>query len=209
MSSTCSTRKKLMTARAHELTRVPFKTSRLLEFCSRRELVNQTGHRETEWPLVILKELIDNSLDACEEAGIAPTISVSVEGGQIVVADNGPGIPAGTVKDVLDYEYRVSSREAYCSPTRGAQGNALKTVVAMGYALTETRGDTMVEALGVAHSIGFRVDQIRQMPRIDLVRGRSIVRNGTRITVQWPDLAAQSWKMRSRDSYKWRKISHG
>jgi hypothetical protein len=136
-----------------------------------------------------LKELVDNALDACEEAGIAPTISVSVEGDQIVVADNGPGIPAETVKDVLDYEYRVSSREAYCSPTRGAQGNALKTIVAMGYALTETCGDTRVEAGGVAHSIGFRVDQIRQMPRIDHVRGTSLVRNGTRISVQWPDLA--------------------
>jgi hypothetical protein len=37
------------------------------------------------------------------------------------------GIAPQTVADVLDYAVRVSSREAYVSPTRGAQGNALKT----------------------------------------------------------------------------------
>jgi|SoiMethySBSTD1v2_1073268.scaffolds.fasta_scaffold3053285_1 hypothetical protein len=37
------------------LKRVPFVVSRLMEFCTRRELVNQTGHDIFEWPLVILK----------------------------------------------------------------------------------------------------------------------------------------------------------
>jgi hypothetical protein len=44
-----------------KLKRVPFTVSRLMEFCTKRELVNQTGHDFTEWPLVVLKELIDNS----------------------------------------------------------------------------------------------------------------------------------------------------
>jgi hypothetical protein len=51
-----------------KLTRVPFHVSRLMEFCTERELVNQTGHNAWEWPLVVLKELVDNGLDACEEA---------------------------------------------------------------------------------------------------------------------------------------------
>jgi hypothetical protein len=51
-----------------KLTRVPFTVSRLMEFCTRRELVNQTGHEVHEWPLVVLKELVDNALDAAEEA---------------------------------------------------------------------------------------------------------------------------------------------
>jgi hypothetical protein len=41
------------------LIRVPFKVSRLMEFCNRRELTNQTGHDVWEWPLVVLKELVD------------------------------------------------------------------------------------------------------------------------------------------------------
>ena len=80
---------------------------------------------------MILKELIDNSLDACEEAGTKPMIAVQVDDTGITVADNGPGIPERTIEDVLDFTIRVSSREAYVAPDRGAQGNALKTLVAI------------------------------------------------------------------------------
>ena len=38
--------------------------SRLLDFASGKELVAQTGHGESEWPLLALKELVDNALDA-------------------------------------------------------------------------------------------------------------------------------------------------
>jgi hypothetical protein len=48
------------------------KASRLLEFCSQKELVLQTGHSVDQWPLVLVKELFDNALDAAEEAGTAP-----------------------------------------------------------------------------------------------------------------------------------------
>jgi len=68
-----------------KITRVPFTVSRLMEFCNRRELINQTGHDVYEWPLVACKETIDNSLDAAEEAGIAPVISVTVKRGSIVI----------------------------------------------------------------------------------------------------------------------------
>jgi Histidine kinase-, DNA gyrase B-, and HSP90-like ATPase len=144
------------------LTRVPFTVSRLMEFCTRRELVNQTGHDVIEWALVMLKELVDNAIDACEEAEIAPVISVTVEGGSIVIEDNGSGIPAKTIEGVLDYSVRVSSREAYVSPTRGAQGNALQTILPMAYVLDERHGEdasgkTTIEAHGIAHHIEFSV----------------------------------------------------
>lgn len=154
-----------------KLTRVPFTVSRLMEFCTRRELVNQTGHDVYEWPLVAVKELTDNALDACEESGIQPVISIAVDGCSIVIQDNGPGLPEKTIKAVLDYSVRVSSREAYCSPTRGAQGNALKTLLPMGYVLNERLGEeasgkTIIEAHGIAHQITFAVDHIRQEPKI-------------------------------------------
>ena len=64
----------LVMAAVPTLERTTFRTSRLLEFCSRKELVAQTGHEPDAWPLVVLKELVDNALDACEEAGVAPEI---------------------------------------------------------------------------------------------------------------------------------------
>lgn len=174
-----------------KLTRVPFTVSRLMEFCTRRELVNQTGHDVYEWPLVVVKEVVDNALDACEEAEIAPVISIAVKGASIVIKDNGPGIPAKTIDGVLDYNIRVSSREAYASPTRGAQGNALKTILPMDYVLNNHHGEaasgkTIIEANGLAHHITFAVDHIKQEPKIEHTTKPSSVIRGTRITVNLP-----------------------
>lgn len=37
--------------------------SRLMEFCTEKELQNQTGHHVEEWPKVVTKEVMDNALD--------------------------------------------------------------------------------------------------------------------------------------------------
>ncbi len=72
------------------------------------------------------------------------------------------------------------------SPTRGAQGNALKTLLAMPFALDGERGETTIESQGVAHRITFSIDPIRQEPRIVRVCEGSLVKSGTRIAVSWP-----------------------
>jgi DNA topoisomerase VI subunit B len=178
-----------VTKREPALQRETFRTSRLLDFASEKELVAQTGHRREVWPLVILKELVDNAIDACEEAGVAPEIAITVDKTGIAVADNGPGIPADTVKHVLDFTVRVSSREAYVSPTRGAQGNALKTVVAMPFVLDGRRGRVEIEARGIRHAITFEVDQVRQEPVIRHEQAQSNVNKGTVVRVPWRNLA--------------------
>ncbi len=69
-----------------------FETDRTMEFFSEKELQMQVGTQRQNWPLAILKELIDNSLDACESAGVSPEISITVEKNALRVEDNGPGI---------------------------------------------------------------------------------------------------------------------
>ncbi len=178
-----------MTAAVVRLDRTTLRTSRLLDFCSRKELIAQTGHQPDAWPLVILKELIDNALDACEEAGVAPEITVQVDDTGITVADNGPGIPGSTIEDVLDFTIRVSSREAYVAPDRGAQGNALKTLVAMPFVLDGERGRVDIAAKGIKHRIIFSIDAIRQVPVIAHKTQEVKEKEGTEIRVHWPDLA--------------------
>ena len=95
-----------------------------MEFCTERELENQTGHsalRMAAW--WSRKELIDNALDACEEAEVAPEIAVIVEKDAIIVEDNGGGIDAETIASVLDYTIRVSSPRGLCraDPRRAGQ----------------------------------------------------------------------------------------
>ena len=53
----------------------------------------------------------------------------------LTVADNGAGIPRATVQRILNFATRTSDKAVYRSPTRGAQGNALKTVLGIPWAL--------------------------------------------------------------------------
>jgi DNA topoisomerase VI subunit B len=205
-----------------KLTRVAFSVSRLMEFCTKRELQNQTGHSVDDWPLVVGKELIDNSLDAAEEAEIAPVISVVVKPGAITIQDNGAGIATETITSILDYTIRVSSREAYVSPTRGAQGNALKTILAMAYVLdreqehgygndtinNDAAGVTIIETRGLKHCIEFRVDHINNQPKITHTTAPSKITVGTKVTIKWPpklDLLKQAERQFKMlvESYAW------
>jgi DNA topoisomerase VI subunit B len=136
---------------------------------------------------------MDNALDAAEESEVAPVVSITVEPGSITIQDNGPGIKTSTIKAILDYTVRVSSREAYVSPTRGAQGNALKTILAMGYVLdrkigrgADAVGVTIIEARGIRHHIEFRVDHVNNEPRITHTTAPSSIHVGTKVTIQWP-----------------------
>ncbi len=152
------------------LERTTFETSRASEYFDARELAAQTGQPRENFAAVVLKELVDNALDACEtassessaEAGTAaPEIGVEIgeEDGSIhlAVSDNGRGISPETVRRVLDYETSTSDKAAYRSPTRGAQGNALKTVLGIPHALGGGES-VIIEARGVKHTIQAWVD---------------------------------------------------
>ncbi len=139
-----------------KLQRTTFETSRAAEYFDVRQLSALVGVSQGEFASVCLKELVDNSLDASETAGVPPLVGVSVEREdgliRLSVSDNGPGIPAEVVGKVLDYNVRVSDKAAYRSPTRGAQGNALKTVIGIPYSLG-SREPVVIAARGVRHTI--------------------------------------------------------
>ena len=173
------------------LARETFRTSRLLEYFSEKELTLQTGHERDRWPEVVVKELIDNALDACEEAGTLPEITLAIDENTISVQDNGPGLSGSIIDSILDYSLRASSKDAYISPTRGAQGNALKTVVAIPYVLSGCQhGEISITNKGQRHRIVVTVDRIAQEPTIQpTVERDGLVKTGTRVTVTWPDSA--------------------
>jgi hypothetical protein len=50
----------------HINTRETFSVSRSMEYFTVAELVRQSGHNQSNWPILILKELLDNNLDARE-----------------------------------------------------------------------------------------------------------------------------------------------
>lgn len=167
------------------LTRSTFRTSREMDFFSAKELTTQTGHGVDEWPLVFLKETIDNALDACEEADTAPQIDVTADAGGMSVSDNGPGLPADTIAGALDFTVRISNREMYVAPDRGAQGNALKTLLSMPYVVDPDGGRLVIASHGVRHEIVCRADPVSQRPVISDIKGDSNGRVGTHVAMTW------------------------
>jgi DNA topoisomerase VI subunit B len=169
-----------------KLARTTFQTSREMDFFSEKELVTQTGHDRSEWPLVIVKELTDNGLDGCEDADIAPVIKVTADARGITVADNGPGLPELTLKGAMDFSVRTSDKEAYVSPCRGAQGNALKTLIPMPVVIDADYGKLIVEAHGKRHIIRCRVDPISQRVAVqdDVTKMQT---RGTTVRLEWSE----------------------
>ncbi len=99
--------------------------------------------------LTTLKEAVDNSLDACEESGILPELSVSIQkvgaGAsrntdlvEISVEDNGPGLDADDLPKVFG-EYLASSKFGRGRCSRGQQGIGISAATTWAQ-LTNAKG---------------------------------------------------------------------
>jgi len=181
------------------LNRETFETSRELEYFSEKELRAQIGHDTNFWPVAILRELIDNSLDACEKSSTAPVIEIEITDDYMQVADNGPGIPIDIIKKSQDYLCRVSDKSYYVAPTRGQMGNALKVVYAAPFVLDpENPGYVEIGSHGELHHISITLDRILGKPVMkDTVS--DFVRNGTFVKINSTCLLSLS---NNDDSYK-------
>jgi signal transduction histidine kinase len=87
--------------RSNTFARKVFRASRLTDFATIDELIKQTGQPVPNWPLVVVKELVDNALDDAEKTGVAPEIEIAVTNTSITVADQGSGIAPATVKAIF------------------------------------------------------------------------------------------------------------
>jgi DNA topoisomerase VI subunit B len=179
------------TGAASNFARVPFTTSRELEFFTESELTTQIGYRKGLWPIVLIKELIDNAIDACETAGTgAIEIVVQLDKDSISVSDNGPGLRGKIIKGVVDYRSRISDKKHYIAPTRGQLGNALKCVVAAPFVATGNTSLIEIAARGRRYTIEIQLDRIAQRPKIACTRTSEPSGIGTILTVHWPGVAS-------------------
>ncbi|ACA58973.1 hypothetical protein [Candidatus Desulforudis audaxviator] len=96
--------------------------------------------------------------------------------------DNDPGIKPEVVRRILDFNVRVSDKAVYRSPTRGAQGNGLKTVLGIPYALG-SNAPVLIEGQGIRHVIRAWADPAGNV-RVDHREEQSDVARGTRFTVR-------------------------
>ncbi|MGA2256329.1 MAG: ATP-binding protein [Thermoguttaceae bacterium] len=154
-----------------------FCTSRLLDSLgSKEEWQRQSGYSMENAARGALKELLDNSLDACEEIGVPPVVTVTLDATGLAVQDNGSGIAPETINSMLDFSVRPSSRAGRCSPTRGQQGNGGQTMLALAFLLG---GYSEISSHGVTHKIDIVLDRIAQKPIATVTKTESTIQNGT------------------------------
>ncbi|MDD4274943.1 MAG: hypothetical protein PHG14_14600 [Desulfobacter postgatei] len=170
--------------------RTHFIQSRQMDFFTTAELTKQMGTSPNLWWITLVKELIDNSLDAAESVGIDPVISVTIDEDSFSIQDNGPGIPDKVIEGSIDYGVRVSDKNLYVSPSRGRQGNALMCLYAVPFCLNGKQARVDIHANGTCHQIDISLNQILQQPEVIDTKSKSdFIENGTFIKIHDVDLA--------------------
>ncbi len=117
--------------------------------------------------LTAVKEAVDNSLDACEEAGILPDIAVEIaptgeERFRVAVEDNGPGIVKEQIPKVFG-KLLYGSKFHKLSQTRGQQGIGISAACMYGQ-LTTGKPVRIVSRTGKkkpAYEIWMSIDTVR------------------------------------------------
>lgn len=120
--------------------------------------------------LTTVKEAVDNSLDACEEAGILPEIEVEITelGGdryRVSVEDNGPGIVKAQIPKVFG-KLLYGSKFHRLKQSRGQQGIGISAAVMYGQ-LTTGRPARVLSRTGPrkqAHEFQIRIDTRNNAP---------------------------------------------
>ncbi len=156
--------------------------------------------------LTAVKEAVDNSLDACEEAGILPEISVEIlpvaeDRFRVAIEDNGPGIVKDQIGKVFG-KLLYGSKFHKLSQTRGQQGIGISAAVMYGQLTTgkPARIVSRTSKKSKAHEFLLSVDTARNKP--DVHDEREIEwepEHGTRVEIEME--ARYQKGLRSVDMY--------
>ena len=160
-------------------------TSSTAEYFSKN--LQQVGFSsQTKATLTTLKEAVDNALDACEEAGILPEVSVFIEkvgpGSlknadqiRIRVEDNGPGIEPDDVPKVFG-EYLASSKFGRGRCSRGQQGIGISAATTWAQLTSATGARVVTKTKNMRKAISCVVE-------VDIKHNRGAMKN--RETIDW------------------------
>ena len=140
--------------------------------------------------LTTVKEAVDNSLDACEEARILPEISVEIiEMGEdryrILVEDNGPGIVEKQIPKIFA-KLLYGSKFHTLKQSRGQQGIGISASVMYGQLTTgrAARITSKISPKDPAHYYELRIDTQKNKP--DVVKDEIVdwkKDHGTRVEI--------------------------
>jgi DNA topoisomerase-6 subunit B len=130
--------------------------------------------------LTTVKEAVDNSLDACEEAGILPEIWVHIEGTgtdrfKVGIQDNGPGIVKKQIPLIFG-KLLYGSKFHRLRQSRGQQGIGISAAGMYGVQTTgkPVKIISKVDAKKPAHYYEIQIDTKKNEPQILNGRGDGV-----------------------------------
>ena len=122
--------------------------------------------------LTAVKEAVDNSMDACEEAGILPEIAVELEQiaetrFRVTITDNGPGIVKAQIPKIFA-KLLYGSKFHRLRMSRGQQGIGISAAGMYGQRTTgaATRILSRTKGSKAAHAIAVQIDTKQNKPTI-------------------------------------------
>lgn len=151
--------------------------SRAGENFTKDGLETLTGQSRREWGRYVVKELVDNALEAVEATDAEPKVAVDLatetqtQGGQeyltgVMVSDSGDGIPESQLKQIADVESFGGTKRHYTLPTRGTQGNALMTILGIQY--LSDGGPLTIETRGTVYEFTIDDNTIDATPSVSV-----------------------------------------
>jgi len=140
----------------------------------------------TKAVLTTLKEAVDNSLDACEEENILPSLDITIKkigaGGskntdliEIIVEDNGPGLEPEMLPQVFG-EYLASSKFGRGRCTRGQQGIGISAATTWAQLTNALGVDVTSKTAKMKKAVRAHID-------VDIKGNRGLMKN--KQTVDW------------------------
>lgn len=182
--------------------------SRSLDYVSLQGLSAQTGCDPKDLDIFVLKELVDNALDACE--GSNATVEVTIEEEKfptLTVKDNGKGLTEEDVIRISDFERSYSTKFHFKYPTRGALGNALKCILGIPYALASEFKLELptvlirVRSMGKEYNICLNIQKLEELVNCQITSRDIELKHGTEVSTVFfsrrKDLAVYLDSMRS------------
>jgi DNA topoisomerase-6 subunit B len=141
--------------------------------------------------LTATKEAVDNSLDACEEAGILPSLEVEIEEKaedrfRLAITDNGPGIVRGQIPKVFG-KLLYGSKFHTLRQSRGQQGIGISAAGMYAQLTTgqPVRITSRTHAKKPAHYFEIQIDTTRNEPKVLVDREVEWDReHGTRVEME-------------------------
>ncbi len=175
---------------------VPLARPREFDYIEKDWLEKLTTGSCHDWDIYIVKELVDNALDADEEHGFVPSISVQIvlESDALEIrVDNLAPFPQQYIERFFKPDEYVSVKHYFNYPTRGAQGNALKTILGIPYALRYLffgNYESLYRPLVITtedseFTVRYKIDEINRSITPDIEKRRRLLssQKGTRVFV--------------------------